>query len=139
MRTVLSLIAVALCAACIAKPAPSELTGTSWQLVRIMSMDDSTDVPDDGANYTLAFGSDGHAALQTACNRGGGTWISEAPGRLTFGTILVTGMLCPQDSMSRKYLAQFEWVRSYVIEDGHLFLATMADGSIVEFAPAGPE
>jgi hypothetical protein len=27
------------------------------------------------------------------------------------------------------------WVRSYVLKDGHLFLATMADGSIIEFAP----
>lgn len=27
-------------------------------------------------------------------------------------------------------------MRSYVMEDGHLFLATMADGSIIEFQPA---
>jgi hypothetical protein len=26
-------------------------------------------------------------------------------------------------------------VRSYVMKDGHLFLATMADGSIIEFEP----
>ena len=30
---------------------------------------------------------------------------------------------------------QFQWVRSYVIENEHLFLATMADGSIIEFEP----
>jgi hypothetical protein len=34
-----------------------------------------------------------------------------------------------------RYLAQFPWVRSYVMKDGRLFLATMADGSIVEFEP----
>jgi len=36
-------------------------------------------------------------------------------------------------------MAQFAWVRSYVLEDGNLYLATMADGSIIEFAPAGHE
>ncbi|MBL8201623.1 MAG: hypothetical protein JNK40_11665 [Chromatiales bacterium] len=36
------------------------------------------------------------------------------------------------------YLAQFEWVRSYVMKDGHLFLATMADGAIIEFEPLPP-
>ncbi len=34
-----------------------------------------------------------------------------------------------------RYLAQFQWVRSYVMEGGHLLLETMADGSIVEFEP----
>jgi hypothetical protein len=33
-------------------------------------------------------------------------------------------------------MKQFEWVRSYVVEGGHLFLSTMADGSIIEFEPA---
>jgi hypothetical protein len=32
-------------------------------------------------------------------------------------------------------MAQFPWVRSYVTKDGGLFLATMADGSIIEFEP----
>ena len=32
-------------------------------------------------------------------------------------------------------MAQFPWVRSYVMRDGHLYLATMADGSIIEFEP----
>jgi hypothetical protein len=33
--------------------------------------------------------------------------------------------------------AQSPRVRSYVLRDGHLFLATMADGAILEFRPAG--
>jgi hypothetical protein len=32
-------------------------------------------------------------------------------------------------------MGQFQWVRSYVLENGNLFLATMADGSIIEFEP----
>jgi hypothetical protein len=32
-------------------------------------------------------------------------------------------------------VSHWEFVRSYVIQDGHLFLALMADGGIHEFEP----
>ncbi len=114
----------------------SELAGTSWRLLNIQGMDDSLDVPDDPSRYTLAFGNDGSAAMQADCNRGAGTWVSESAGQLQFGPVVSTRALCPEGSLSEKYLAQFEWVRSYVMKEGHLFLATMADGAIIEFEPA---
>jgi heat shock protein HslJ len=113
-----------------------DLTGTSWRLVEIQSMDDSVDIPEDASKYTLEFMADGTAALQADCNRGAGPWTSESAGDLRFGPIASTRAMCPPGSLSDKYLEQFEWVRSYVMRDGHLFLATMADGSIIEFAPA---
>jgi len=114
---------------------PGELAGTSWQLVNIASMDDTTYTPDDPSQFTLTFNADGSAAIVADCNRGMGTWSSEAAGQLTVGPIASTRMQCPPGSLSEKFLSQFEWVRSYVFKDGHLFLATMADGSIIEFAP----
>ena len=127
-----------------AEPAPSdeaagpELAGTAWRLLNIAEMDDSTDIPDDPAKYTLVFGADGTASMRADCNRGTGSWTSESPGQLRFGPIAATRAMCPPESLSDKYLAQFEWVRSYVLKDGHLFLATMADGSIIEFEPLPP-
>lgn len=112
-----------------------ELDGTKWRLVQIMSMDDSTDTPDDPRKYTLEFKGDGTAAIQADCNRGMGSWTSEGTSQLRFGPIASTRAMCPPGSLSEKYLAQFEWVRSYVMKEGHLYLATMADGSIIEFAP----
>lgn len=114
----------------------SELAGTSWRLVKIMSMDDSVYEPDDRTLYTLEFGKGDGASLLADCNRGTGTWTSESPGQLVFGPIAATSAACLPGSLSERYLAQFQWVRSYVLEDGHLFLATMADGSIIEFEPA---
>jgi len=116
-----------------------ELAGTSWRLVKIMSMDDSVYTPNHGSKYTLDLQSDGRATMQTDCNRGTGSWISESPGKVSFGTVASTRAMCPPGSISERYLAQFEWVRSYVMKDGHLFLATMADGSIIEFEPAAME
>jgi heat shock protein HslJ len=118
--------------------APETLEGTAWTLVQIQSMDDTTTVPDDPAKYTLEFLPEGRAAMRADCNRGSGSWSSERPGQLRFGPIAATRAMCPPGSIDNTYLAQFEWVRSYVFSDGHLFLATMADGAIIEFAPAGP-
>jgi heat shock protein HslJ len=115
--------------------AAGDLSGTSWQLVKIMSMDDSVYTPDDPSLYTLEFGDDGSMRVRSDCNRGSGSWSSESAGRLEFGPIAATQALCPPGSLHDRYLRQFSWVRSYVIENGNLFLATMADGSILEFAP----
>lgn len=116
----------------------SELAGSAWQLVEIQSMDDSVYAPEDGSRYTLIFGSDGQASIQADCNRGSGGWTSGQAGQVEFGAIASTMALCPPGSLSEKYLAQFEWVRSYVLKNGHLFFSTMADGSIIEFAPLPP-
>ena len=112
------------------------LAGTEWRLLRIMGMDDSTHVPDDPANYTLSFGADGTVSIRADCNRGSGSWESEGSSRLQFGAIAATQALCAPESIGEIFMAQFQWVRSYTMKDGHLFLATMADGSIIEFAPA---
>ena len=124
-------------------PAPASgepaLAGTSWRLVEIVSMDDSVYAPADRALYTVTFGADGTVAIRADCNRGTGTWTSPAGGPgLAFGVIAATQAACAPGSLHDRFMSQFEWVRSYVIENGHLFLATMADGSIIEFEPAPP-
>jgi len=115
--------------------ADASLAGTSWQLVKITSMDDTTYAPSDPLRYTLEFGTDGSVRLRTDCNSGTGSWSSESAGQLRFGIIAATRAQCPPGSLDDRYLGQFQWVRSYVMEDGRLFLATMADGSIIEFEP----
>jgi len=116
--------------------AAGELDGTAWRLVKIMSMDDTDYVPDDPSMYTLELQPGGAATMQADCNRGKSSWSSKSAGQLEFGPVASTRALCPPGSLSERYLAQFEWVRSYVMKEGHLFMATMADGSIIELEPA---
>jgi heat shock protein HslJ len=118
-------------------PAGKALVGRTWRLVAIQSMNDTTyaPAPEDRSRYTLRLNADGTANLQVDCNRAMGPWSSEHPGKLRFGLMASTKAMCPPDSLHDRYLAQFEWVRSYVMKDGHVFLATMADGSIIEFEP----
>ena len=45
--------------------------------------------------------------------------------------------ICPPGSLHDRMVKDWEFVRSYTIKDGHLFLALMADGGIYEFEPTG--
>ena len=44
-------------------------------------------------------------------------------------------MISPPGSLHDQIVKQWENIRSYVMKDGHLFLALMADGGIYEFEP----
>lgn len=138
LRATLCLLALVAGIAVPPSAVAGELEGSAWRLLNITGMDDRVDVPDDPSRYTLTFGADSRAAIRADCNRGTGSWSSGDGPQLTFGPIAATRVLCPPTSLSDKYLAQFEWVRSYTMRDGHLFLATMADGSIIEFEPLPP-
>jgi heat shock protein HslJ len=111
------------------------LAGTSWQLVRFQGGDDTIVTPDDGAKYTLSFGSDGALTARIDCNRGRGTWISSAPSQLALGPLALTRAACPPQSMHDRIVKHWAAIRSYVVKDGNLFLSLMADGGIYQFQP----
>jgi para-nitrobenzyl esterase len=116
------------------------LAGTAWQLVKFQGSNDTTLTPDDRAKYTLSFSSDGRVSVRFDCNRGRGPWKSAGPNQLTFGPLALTRAKCPPGSLHDKMVKDWQFVRSYIIKDGHLFLSLMADGGIYEFEPweAGP-
>ena len=119
-------------------PAPSgstELAGASWQLVRFTGGDGTRLVPDDGTKYTLQFGKDGNVAARLDCNRGSGTWKEPRTGMLELGPMALTRAACPTGSMHDQIARQWPYIRSYVIRDGRLYLALMADGGSYEFMP----
>lgn len=116
--------------------AEDQLLDTTWTLVEIQSMDDTTMVPPEGKTFSVTLTADGNAAIQADCNRGMGTYETEGSS-LVFGPIATTKMLCGPDNFDNQFLSQLGYVRSYVFEGGNLFMATMADGSILEFTAGG--
>lgn len=114
---------------------PSKLQGTTWQLVRFQGSDDTTLTPDDKTKYRIAFGAGGQLTARIDCNRGRGTWKSSASSQLELGPLALTRAKCSEGSLHDQIVKQWAYVRSYVIRDGHLFLALMADGGIYEFEP----
>jgi heat shock protein HslJ len=116
-------------------PSDGGLAGTTWRLVEFRGGDESRLTPDDRNKYTIDFQPDGSLLLRIDCNRGRGTWKASGP-QLELGPLAVTRMACPPGSLHDQIVGQWANVRSYVIKDGHLFLALMADGGIYEFEPA---
>lgn len=113
----------------------SELADTKWELLKIQSMDDTEWTPADPSRYTLTLDPDGKAYMRLDCNQGNAGWSSESAGQISFTPVASTSALCQDEGLSERYANQFEYVRTYVMREGHLFLATMADGAIIEFQP----
>jgi heat shock protein HslJ len=111
------------------------LGGTSWQLVRFQGSDDTTHTPDDRAKYTIEFDANGRLTARIDCNQGRGTWQSSAPNQLKLGPLALTRVQCPPGSLHDHIVKQWDYIRSYIIKDGHLFLSLMADGGPYEFEP----
>ena len=142
LRVILALAAVTTCSATTSSQLTfaggqksSGLEGTSWQLVRLQGPDDTTSVPDDKSKYTIRFGRDGRVSVRVDCNRGGSTWKSAGTGELRFGSWSMTRAKCPPGSLHDRIVTEGAAVRSYVIQDGHLFLSGMAAGGYYELEP----
>lgn len=122
------------------------LEDTSWQLVEFQSMDDSqgTTKVDDPSKYTMELKADGSVAMQLNCNRATGTWSAQpgadgTSGSFEFGPLAMTRAFCPPPSMDEQIASQSEYIRSYLLRDGNLYLSLMADGGIYVWEPvAGP-
>ena len=50
----------------------------------------------------------------------------------------LTRAACPPASLHDRLVRDFPLIRSYVMKDGHLFLALMADGGTYQFEPIPP-
>ena len=85
------------------------------------------------AKYTIEFAPGGQLNARIDCNRGRGTWKSTGANQLQFGPLALTRAMCPKGSMHDQIVKQWDFIRSYVIKDGRLFLSLMADGGIYEF------
>ncbi len=115
------------------------LADTSWQLVKFQGGDEKTLMPDDKAKYTIAFGEDGGVSVRIDCNRGRGTWKSSGPNQIEFGSLALTRAMCPPAPLNDRVPKDWQYVRSYTVKEGHLFLALMADAGIYEFEPKPSE
>jgi len=114
------------------------LDGTSWLLVQLQSMDDTTLVPEAGARYALSFDADGGLRVQADCNRGRGTWRSPDRVTLELGPVALTRVMCRASALESRFARDLASVRSYVVRDGKLYLSLMADGGIYAFEPVEP-
>lgn len=122
----------------LSQDAVADLGGTSWQLVKFQGSDDTTLKPDK-SKYTVAFEKDGSVSMRIDCNRGHGTWKFSGPNQIEFGPMALTRAMCPPAPLTDRIPRDWEYVRSYILKDKHLFLASMVDAGIYEFEPMGAD
>lgn len=120
----------------------SPLADTEWRLVEFQSMDDAqgTTRPDDPSRYTMKLNGDGSVNMRLDCNTANGTWSSKpgtdpSSGTFEFGPLASTRAMCPPPSMGEQISSQAQYVRSYLLKDGRLYLSLMADGGIYAWEP----
>jgi para-nitrobenzyl esterase len=137
MKVAIMAAALALAGGCasLAPQEPASLAGTSWQFVKFTGGDGKVLIPDDKSKYTVSFGADGRFNVRFDCNRGFGGWKSAAKNQIEFGTMGLTRAMCGPESLHDHFVRQWPHVRSYVVRNGNLHLALMADGGIFEFEP----
>lgn len=137
-------LATVLCAACSTGTTPPTdpvtrdihaigLTGTTWRLHAIQSMDDvqGTTRPQSDRIYTMQLTPDGRAAFQLDCNRGMTSYTHDASsGAISFGNVALTRAMCPPGSLDTRIARDMGHVRSYSIRGDTLSMSMMADGGI---------
>lgn len=142
--------AVMVCAGCAAGSqegasegeSPPTLTNTTWQLVEFQSSSDEigTIRPDDPSGYTMTLAADGTVTMSLDCNRATSTWSAgqgdSGSGSFTFGPLAMTRALCPPPSMDERIGRDAQYVRSFVLRNGRLYLSLMADGGIYAWEPS---
>lgn len=118
------------------------LAGTEWRLVEFQSMDDSQGAtrPQDPSRYTMKLNGDGSVSMKLDCNTAKGTWSSKpgadpTSGSFELGPLASTRILCPPPSMGEQIAMQAQYIRSYLLKDGRLYLSLMADGGIYAWEP----
>ncbi len=118
-------------------PASPPLAGTSWRLIEIQSMDDEigTARHEGNAPYTMTFGQDGRVSMVLNCNRANGPWSATSAGSLQIGPLAMTRAFCAPPSLDTRIARDMDYVRSYLLKDGRLYLSLMADGGIYAWEP----
>jgi putative lipoprotein len=99
------------------------LTGSPWQLVQI----DGRTFAAAAESYTLNFAADNNVSGKGDCNRLSGTYASDREkGTLSFGPLVATRMMCPDQASENAFIKALDTIDSYKI-DGRM-LVLFADG-----------
>lgn len=120
-----------------------ELGGTHWKLVELVSSDDAIGIarPADPTQYQMHLNTDGTANLTLDCNRANGPWSSVkaadgVSGVFSIGPAIMTRAMCAPGSLDTRISRELQFIQSYFVKDGRLYLSLMADGGIQVWRPS---
>ena len=98
------------------------LTGRVWELQDIQFNDGKLLVAEPTENYTVEFMDDGSMVVQADCNRGRGSFTTEADGRISVDPIATTLAACPDGSIGSEFTQALSSAVIYFFQDDQLFI-----------------
>ncbi len=131
MKKVLTLVAVAAvfvgCCNCLKSVERTRMpiTGeTGWRLVQMNGQ--AFEAPE--GSFELVFGEDGRVAGRGSCNRISGPYTNDNDkGSMTFGAMVSTRMMCPDQSSEDRFLKLLSEIDAYTVDGNMLMLLTKGE------------
>ena len=111
---------------------PPEVIGSTWQWIWFGSGKEQFEI-DHPERYTIQFMPDGMIAVQADCNRATAEYLIEEAGRISFGPMAVTQMLCEGESRDAFFTGLLQRVAIYFEMDGDFFLEVPLDSGTLRF------
>jgi heat shock protein HslJ len=128
--TILAASAVLL-AGC-ASTAGGDITGQTWHLTSITTIQRQDIVPAEAvASYTLTFNDDGTWNGQADCNQLSGTYTIEGEAILTIALGPSTMAACGEDSLSDRYVEALTTTTTYSIAENQMTLTLADNGELL--------
>lgn len=121
-----------------AQTLPEALAGTAWRLIEFRSSEDDIGVlrPTDSSLYTMSLGENGVVTMRLDCNQASGTWSASTAGAsFGFGELRMTRVACQKPSLDVQIARHAEYVSSFLLRDGLLYLNLLADGGTYVWEP----
>ncbi len=110
--------------------APSDVIGSTWELVSLQDAGSSPVVVEDPSRYTLRFEADGRLAMMSDCNQCGGAYVLSGSS-IKVDSLQCTLVACPQGSLDGRYRQAVERAQAWSREDDELIL--QAGGATLRF------
>lgn len=129
----LFLASAALLGACASEQGAGTLTGTTWKLISITTVNPqfAAVVPEDAhENYTIIFNDDGTFNARADCNQLAGTYTVQGDGILTLMPGPMTLAACPEGSLSDAYINALGQAGSYTITENQMTLTLEDNGTL---------
>lgn len=114
------------------------LTSTAYHWASLTASDGTvTEVPNP-ENYVVILNPDGTFNFTADCNVGGGVYVYNEDGTITFQTGPMTLAFCGEDSLDQLFLANLNGTTAVTVGDDGNVTATLADGGTASLTNAGP-
>jgi heat shock protein HslJ len=110
--------------------APSDVIGSTWQLMSLQDAGGSPVVVENPARYTLRFEADGRLAVMSDCNQCGGAYALSGSS-ITVDALQCTLVACPPGSLDWRYRPALERARTFSRGEDELILHT--EGATLRF------